>query len=72
MKSLELKYEKMNKSVAISIVHAEWGIKSEEAKKEIQEIFNLNSINRVNDRQGPLKNDFSKFIKRGRNDRNVK
>lgn len=66
---MEIKYEKMNKSVAISIAHAEWGIKSEEAKKEIQEIFNLNSIdsiNRVNDRQGPLKNDFSKFMKRSK------
>lgn len=63
MKSLELQ---CGKSVAISIAHAEWGIKSEEAKKEIQEIFNLNSINRVNDRQGPLKNDFSKFMKRSK------
>ncbi|WP_330111943.1 hypothetical protein VSU16_04625 [Cetobacterium somerae] len=61
-----IKYEKMNKTVAISIDYAEWGEKSEEDKKEIQEIFNLNSINRVNNRQGPLKNDFSKFIKRGR------
>ena len=61
---MEIKYEKLNKNVAISIDYSEWGAKSEEEKKEIQEIFNLDSINRVNNRQGPLKNDFSKFIKR--------
>lgn len=67
-----IKYEKMDKTVAISIGYAEFGAKTEEDKKEIQEIFNLNSINRVSNRQGTLKNDFSKFIKRGKNDRNVK
>ncbi|MGL5854192.1 MAG: hypothetical protein ACRCYA_03035 [Cetobacterium sp.] len=65
-----IKYEKMNKTVAISIDYAEWGEKSEEDKKEIQEIFNLNSINRVNNRQGPLKNDFTKFTKGGKGGRN--